>query len=136
MRDQTKVSIEYPHMSFRRSIFVPYGHKLIGIALSKQQGGRTNYFRSLKLPYQKLISYSGAFVDYTNRPKPIFMTAAYICVLATLICSFFMYEDVLGTVMLVTKSCAAFIRISTLKILVSWYPREIIGVVSSALQVR
>jgi sugar phosphate permease len=77
---------------------------------------------------------SGFLIDYFRSPKLFLLIASGICIIITFVNGFYMTDLAILIGYPIIKLSAAFGRIAILSIFATWYPKEVIGTVSSVLQ--
>ena len=78
---------------------------------------------------------SGFVMDYFGTAKFIFLANGLLCLLFTLVNS--IWSTPVGFIVCgsANKAATAFARIACVKILATWYPKEIFGTVGSFIQI-
>ena len=93
------------------------------------------------LPISYLVQFiskfvSGAAIDYWNKPKLIYIIFSLTTTISLLINIWWYSQSSFLVLYPIIKGASSFARITALKILATWYPKEVAGMVTSFIQAR
>lgn len=78
---------------------------------------------------------SGIVTDYFKRPKATFVIAAILSLLCTLVNVWWCTGVGFGVLFSAIKFLSAFGRVTLLKIIASWWPKEVMGTMGAIINI-